>query len=95
MFRVETVGPTSRYCDGVSRRNFLQLGVAGMASIALPEVLWAKEASQTLGLGTKDTSVILIWLDGGPSHMDTYDSPPQVSGPLDADQYQRPGNPDY
>ena len=78
MFRIEMTGPTSRYCDGVSRRNFLQLGVAGMASIALPEVLWAKEASQTLGLGTKDTSVILIWLDGGPSHMDTYDMKPDA-----------------
>jgi len=32
MFRV-TAGKTGRYCDGLTRRSFLQLGVAGMASV--------------------------------------------------------------
>lgn len=72
------IGATSRYCDGLSRRSFLQLGVAGMAAVGLPRLLQAKEAS-TASLGkSKNTSVILIWLDGGPSHMDLYDMKPDA-----------------
>ncbi|MDP1798738.1 MAG: DUF1501 domain-containing protein [Planctomycetaceae bacterium] len=77
MFRIE-MGATPRYCDGVSRRNFVQLGLAGMASVGLPQILRAKEQSQSLGSSAKDTSIILIWLDGGPGHMDTYDMKPQA-----------------
>jgi hypothetical protein len=66
---------TSRYCDGLSRRSFLQLGVAGMASVGLPQLLRAKDASST---PAKNTSVILIWLDGGPSHLDLYDMKPDA-----------------
>src|SRR5262245_47618080 len=76
MFRLD-LGSTGRYCDGVNRRSFLQLGVAGMASLGLPEVLRAKAASQP-SLSKKDTSVILIWLDGGPGHMDMYDMKPDA-----------------
>jgi hypothetical protein len=68
MFCVDA-GKTGRYCDGLARRSFLQLGVAGMASLGLGDVLRAKAASQ----GGNDASVILIWLDGGPSHIDLYD----------------------
>lgn len=77
MFRIE-MGATHRYCDGVSRRNFVQLGLAGMASVGLPQILRAKEQSQSLGTSAKDTSIIMIWLDGGPGHMDMYDMKPQA-----------------
>ncbi len=77
MFRIE-MGATQRYCDGVSRRNFVQLGLAGMGAIGLPQILRAKELSQSQGSSAKDTSIILIWLDGGPGHMDTYDLKPQA-----------------
>ncbi len=75
MLRVE-MGSTQQYCDGVSRRSFVQLGLAGMATVGLGQVLRAKEQSQALGTAAKDTSLILIWLDGGPGHMDTYDMKP-------------------
>ena len=42
MFRLN-LGRASRYCDGISRRHFLQLGVAGMAAVGLPRLLRAKE----------------------------------------------------
>ena len=71
MFRLD-FGSTRKYCDGMSRRSFLQLGVAGMASVALPNWLRAKEESARDG-SRKNTAVILLWLDGGPSHMDLYD----------------------
>jgi hypothetical protein len=74
MFRIDA-GKTGTYCDGLSRRSFLQLGVAGMASLGLADVLRARETS---GGGRKDTAAILLWLDGGPSHMDLYDLKPEA-----------------
>jgi hypothetical protein len=62
----------------MTRRSFVQLGVAGMASVTLADVLRAKARSAALGQTPKDTSVILIWLDGGPSHMDLYDMKPEA-----------------
>jgi hypothetical protein len=69
---------TNKYCDGLSRRSFVQLGLAGMGTAGLPAILRAKENSVEAGIGRKDTSVILIWLDGGPSHMDLYDLKPEA-----------------
>ncbi len=78
MFRLP-LGTSARHCDGLVRRDFLHLGVAGMAAVGLPELLRAKEHSATPATGTKSTSVILIWLDGGPSHMDMYDMKPDAA----------------
>jgi len=72
------MGGASRYCDGISRRSFVQIGAAGMAAVGLPEILRAKTASQETGRPAKDTSVILVWLDGGPGHMDLYDLKPEA-----------------
>lgn len=77
MFRIE-LGVTGRYCDGMSRRSFLQLGVAGMASVGLGQLARARAASADSTGEKKDTSVILIWLDGGPGHMDMYDMKPEA-----------------
>ena len=74
MFRLD-LGSARRYCDGINRRSFLQLGVAGMAASACRELLRAKALSPT---SSKNTSVILIWLDGGPGHMDMYDMKPDA-----------------
>jgi hypothetical protein len=73
MFRLD-LGSAGLYCDGMNRRSFLQLGVAGLASVGLPRLLQGREQSPT----AKDTAVILIWLDGGPSHMDLYDMKPDA-----------------
>ncbi len=71
--------PGSSYCDGLDRRSFVKLGLSGMASLGLPELLRAKELSAAAaGKATKPTSVILIWLDGGPSHLDLYDLKPDA-----------------
>lgn len=77
MFRIEA-GRSGPYCDGLSRRSFVQLGVAGMATAGLSRVLQAKEESAAAGRPKKDTSVILLWLDGGPGHMDMYDMKPEA-----------------
>jgi hypothetical protein len=77
MFRLD-LGPSGRYCDGMNRRSFLQLGVAGMASVGLPRLLSARDQSAKATGSKKNTSVILIWLDGGPGHMDMYDMKPDA-----------------
>ena len=77
MLRVHA-GSTQPYCDGVSRRSFLQLGVAGMASVGLGGVARAVRANNPAAPAKKDTSVILLWLDGGAGHMDTYDMKPDA-----------------
>ncbi len=77
MFRVEAE-TTRRYCDGMSRRSFVQIGVAGMAAASLADVLRAKETAERSGKPNKKTSVILLWLDGGPGHMDMYDMKPEA-----------------
>ena len=73
MLRIDA-GGSGRYCDGMSRRSFVQLGVAGMAAASLGDVARAKQAA---GKGN-DNAAILIWLDGGPSHLDTYDLKPKA-----------------
>ncbi|HEV3437958.1 MAG TPA: DUF1501 domain-containing protein [Gemmata sp.] len=77
MFRLD-LGSARRSCDGIDRRNFLQIGVAGMATLGLPELLRAKSKSTQSQSSSKNTSVILIWLDGGPGHMDMYDMKPDA-----------------
>lgn len=74
MLRIDA-GGSGKYCDGMSRRSFVQLGVAGMATAGLSEVLRAKENAPA---EKQDRSVILIWLDGGPGHLDLYDLKPNA-----------------
>src|SRR5687768_4541892 len=79
MFRIDASGhDTQRYCDGMSRRSFLQVGVAGMASVGLGGVLRAAQGGNPAAKRPKDTAVILLWLDGGPGHMDMYDMKPEA-----------------
>lgn len=77
MLRIQA-GSSRKYCDGLSRRSFVQIGVAGMATASLSQVLKAKADSVSPGGSSKSTSVILIWLDGGPSHLDLYDLKPEA-----------------
>jgi uncharacterized protein DUF1501 len=78
MFRISWRDRSPSYCDGMSRRSFLQVGIAGMASVSLPAILRAKESWSQAGNAGKDTAVILLWLDGGPSHLDLYDMKPDA-----------------
>jgi hypothetical protein len=57
-----------------NRRNFLKAGLAGMAGLSLPGLLRARE--QVVGRSAPARSVILLWMTGGPSHIDTWDPKP-------------------
>jgi hypothetical protein len=64
-------------CPGssLSRRGFLRAGSLGVAGLTLPNLLRLRAES---GSPTKDTSVILIWKGGGPSHIDMWDLKPEA-----------------
>lgn len=66
------------FCRGpVSRRNFLQLGTLGLAGLGLGDLLRMRSAAG-FASAELDTSVIFIWLPGGPPHMETYDMKPDA-----------------
>ena len=77
MLRLE-LGSAHRRCDGITRRSFVQVGLAGMGAVGLPSILRAREESAQNGIPGKKTSIILLWLDGGPGHLDTYDMKPDA-----------------
>ncbi|MDA0831928.1 MAG: DUF1501 domain-containing protein [Planctomycetota bacterium] len=83
MLTVYTDG-TSRTCDGLRRRNFIQVGGLGVAGLTLPQLLGARKAaaaeSNTNG-PTNDTSVVWLWLNGGPTHIETFD--PKMEAPVE------------
>src|ERR1041385_1008888 len=59
-----------RFCDGVSRRNFLKIGALGLGGLALPQLLQAEAKS---GIRNSHKAVIMIYLPGGPRHQDMFD----------------------
>lgn len=69
-------GDNQRFCDGVSRRTFLKIGGLTLGGLTLPTLLRAQAAAGEKGSSHK--SVIMIYLPGGPSHMDTYDLKPNA-----------------
>jgi uncharacterized protein (DUF1501 family) len=77
-----------------SRRWFLQAGLAGLAGLSLPALL-RQHAAAAEGSPPRKTAVILFWLSGGPSHLDTWDpkpdAPAEVRGPFSAIATRVPG----
>src|SRR4026209_239444 len=63
-------GTKSRFCDGVSRRNFIRIGALGLGGLALPQLL---QAEAKAGIRKSHKAVIMIYLPGGPPHQDTFD----------------------
>ncbi|MBN9117940.1 MAG: DUF1501 domain-containing protein [Planctomycetes bacterium] len=71
-------GQRQRYCDGISRRNFLQIGAFG-AGLTLADVLRVKAGQDpAASQKTPQKAAIMIYLPGGPSHMDMYDLKPEA-----------------
>ena len=70
-----------RFCDGVSRRNFIKIGALGMGGLALPQLL---QAESSAGIRKSHKAVIMIYLPGGPPHQDTFDlkldAPSEIRG---------------
>ena len=60
-----------------SRRWFLQTGLAGISGLSLPDILRCRATAATQNSSNR-RSVILFWLSGGPSHLDTWDPKPDA-----------------
>lgn len=72
----------NRNCNGVTRRNCLQLGLGGLLGGGLVNGLRMRGmAADESASQKKPTSCILVWLDGGPSHYETFD--PKPAAPVD------------
>lgn len=81
-----------------SRRNVLKASMAGLCGLRLPEVLRRHaQAGVTKGpeRPTGNKAVILLWMTGGPSQIDTWDPKPdrplQNRGPFGVIQTKLPG----
>jgi len=86
---------SSLRCAGpLSRRGFLQVGLAGMATLSWPGLLRLR-AENALKPLSERKSIIMVWLPGGMSHIDTYDPKPdsgsEYSGPFKTISTKVPG----
>jgi hypothetical protein len=74
------LGSNQGFCDGISRRNFLKIGAFG-AGLTLADMLRLQaQGSDTPAprAPSRPKSAIMIYLPGGPSHMDMYDLKPDA-----------------
>ena len=59
-----------------SRRNMLKAGLAGLAGLSLPQLLKTRAEAASTNRPMSRKSVILLWMTGGPSQIDTWDPKP-------------------
>jgi hypothetical protein len=75
-------GDRQRFCDGVSRRNFLKIGGLVLGGMSLPDILAAEAQA---GTRSSHKAVIMVYLPGGPPHLDMVDlkpeAPSEIRGP--------------
>src|SRR5262245_3986972 len=69
------LGPSGRFCDGISRRSFLKIGGLALGGLSLPALLRAESQN---GRGRSHKSVIMVYLSGGLAHQDTFDMKPDA-----------------
>lgn len=76
---LQITGSSRAFCDGVSRRSFLQIGSLAVGGLSLPQLIQAEQQR-----GHSHKAVIMVYLSGGISHQDTFDmkpdSPTEVRG---------------
>jgi hypothetical protein len=66
-------------CKGISRRDFLTIGSLGLGGLSLSGLLKARAYAAEQQAAVKDTSVVWLWLGGGPTHIETFD--PKMGAP--------------
>ena len=64
-----------------TRREFLQVGTLALGGLSLPQLLAMRAEAAKAGRGMKDTSIVLLFLTGGPSQIETFD--PKMTAPSD------------
>jgi hypothetical protein len=61
-----------------TRRSFLQAGSLGLGAFGLADLFRARSQAAEISDDRQDTSVIFVWLPGGPPHMEMYDMKPDA-----------------
>ncbi len=74
-----TIGGRSsgKFCDGISRRGFLKVGALAVGGLSLADLLRLK-AHGAVNPGSPNKAIIMVYLNGGPSHIDLYDMKPDA-----------------
>jgi hypothetical protein len=75
-------GPSTGFCDRVSRRGFLKIGGAAMGGIALNQIL---EMEASAGIVGSHKAIINVYLPGGPPHIDMWDLKPNAPAEIRGD----------
>lgn len=78
---------SERRCDGVLRRDWMRIGGLSALGLGMADFLRLRRLSAAESpIAPKAKSCILIWMDGGPSHLETFDpkpnAPEEVRGPM-------------
>ncbi len=69
----------TRNCAGMPRRDFIQLGLGGLVGLGLTDLLRLRgNAATPVKSGGKAVNCIMVWLDGGPSHYESFDPKPDA-----------------
>src|SRR4051794_37966983 len=74
-------GHGARLCDGISRREVMQIGTLGLTGLGLPHLLAARDATSARKApenAGKAKSCILMFLMGGPPQHSTWDPKPEA-----------------
>jgi uncharacterized protein (DUF1501 family) len=92
MIRIDAERP-ARFCDGLTRRDFLHAGAIATLGLSLPQ--WFALRASGAVAPEKDVNCIMLFLVGGPSHIDTFDpkpsAPEEVRGPFKTIATKAPG----
>ena len=68
-----------------NRRSFLRQVFSGIGAFSLPGILKLRAEAATRGAAGNDTSLIVLWQDGGPSHFETFDPKPEATAEIRGD----------
>jgi len=61
-----------------NRRDFIQTGLGAIGGLTITDMLHLRAQAEAAGKPANDTRCILVWLDGGPSHYETFDPKPEA-----------------
>lgn len=74
---IDPTSPLSPCSGPLNRRGFMQIGLTGMAALSWPALLKLR-AENALKPASARKAIIMVWLPGGQSHVDTYDPKPDI-----------------
>ncbi|MCH8924327.1 MAG: DUF1501 domain-containing protein [Planctomycetes bacterium] len=74
-------GGWNRNCQGWTRREWLRVGALGIGGLSLPALLAARASAAGVEGAVRDKAVVVLFLQGGPTHIETFD--PKMTAPAE------------